>query len=114
MSSTYRAALARTFPSRRGTDYRADLVEMHISEIGFCGGHSASGRLGRRTCAHDGSRPLRGGRLCNVAHNYMLGAMVYGQIAGEDARRIMARSGDRPPFDPAQIETERERVCAPD
>ena len=31
------------FHERRGTDYRQRPVEMHISEIGFCSGHSASG-----------------------------------------------------------------------
>jgi len=31
------------FHAGRGTDYRQHMVEMHISEIGFCSGHSASG-----------------------------------------------------------------------
>jgi succinate dehydrogenase/fumarate reductase flavoprotein subunit len=31
------------FHERRGTDYREKMVEMHISEIGLCSGHSASG-----------------------------------------------------------------------
>ncbi len=31
------------FHERRGNDYRREMVEMHISEIGFCSGHSASG-----------------------------------------------------------------------
>ncbi len=31
------------FHDARGTDYRTDMVEMHISEVGFCSGHSASG-----------------------------------------------------------------------
>ena len=31
------------FHAGRGTDYRSQMVEMHISEIGFCSGHSASG-----------------------------------------------------------------------
>lgn len=31
------------FHEGRGTNYRSDMVEMHISEIGFCSGHSASG-----------------------------------------------------------------------
>ncbi|WP_157978760.1 FAD-binding protein, partial [Nocardia aurea] len=32
-----------TFHAGRGHDYRTHDVEMHISEIGLCGGHSASG-----------------------------------------------------------------------
>ncbi len=31
------------FTKKRGNDYRRRPVEMHISEIGFCSGHSASG-----------------------------------------------------------------------
>ena len=31
------------FHDKRGNDYRREMVEMHISEIGFCSGHSASG-----------------------------------------------------------------------
>ena len=31
------------FHDGRNTNYRSNLVEMHISEIGLCGGHSASG-----------------------------------------------------------------------
>ncbi|TWC23551.1 FAD binding domain-containing protein [Pseudomonas sp. SJZ085] len=31
------------FHANRGTDYRTQMVEMHVSEIGFCSGHSASG-----------------------------------------------------------------------
>src|SRR5467141_2311060 len=31
------------FHERRGTNYRHRMIEMHISEIGFCSGHSASG-----------------------------------------------------------------------
>ena len=32
-----------TFHAGRGHDYRTHDVEMHISEIGLCGGHSSSG-----------------------------------------------------------------------
>ena len=32
-----------TFHSGRGHDYRTHDVEMHISEVGLCSGHSASG-----------------------------------------------------------------------
>lgn len=32
-----------TFHENRGHDYRTHDIEMHISEIGLCGGHSASG-----------------------------------------------------------------------
>ena len=45
-----RAAGAST--QGRGTDYRTSMVEMHISEIGLCSGHSASG-----VWVNDGARP---------------------------------------------------------
>lgn len=32
-----------TFHANRGHDYRTHDIEMHISEIGLCSGHSASG-----------------------------------------------------------------------
>ncbi|HCS71379.1 MAG TPA: fumarate reductase/succinate dehydrogenase flavoprotein subunit, partial [Rhodospirillaceae bacterium] len=31
------------FQVNRNNDYRNGMIEMHISEIGFCSGHSASG-----------------------------------------------------------------------
>ncbi len=101
------------FHDGRHTNYRSNLVEMHISEIGLCGGHSASG-----VWVDDNARTTvpglyAAGDLCNVAHNYMLGAMVYGQIAGEDAISYAADLGEASPFDDAQVERERERIFAP-
>ena len=48
-----------TFHANRGHDYRTHDVEMHISEIGLCSGHSASGRVGRRARPHHGARAVR-------------------------------------------------------
>lgn len=100
------------FHEGRGTDYRHDLVEMHISEIGLCGGHSASGVWVDEHARTTVPGLYAAGDLCNVAHNYMLGAMVYGQIAGEDAVDFIA---DKPhgEVDPQLIETERKRIFAP-
>ncbi|THF65171.1 fumarate reductase/succinate dehydrogenase flavoprotein subunit [Pseudothauera rhizosphaerae] len=100
------------FHEGRGTDYRSDLVEMHISEIGLCGGHSASGVWVDEHARTTVPGLYAAGDLCNVAHNYMLGAMVYGQIAGEDAVDFIA-GRDFAAFDAAQVERERERVFAP-
>lgn len=100
------------FHDGRGTDYRHDLVEMHISEIGLCGGHSASGVWVDENARTTVPRLYAAGDLCNVAHNYMLGAMVFGAIAGEDAARHWG-GGDLPDYDSAQIEAERRRVFAP-
>ncbi|THF67365.1 fumarate reductase/succinate dehydrogenase flavoprotein subunit [Pseudothauera nasutitermitis] len=100
------------FHEGRGTDYRSDLVEMHISEIGLCGGHSASGVWVDEHARTTVPGLYAAGDLCNVAHNYMLGAMVYGQIAGEDAVDFIAGK-DFAGFDEDQVALERQRVFAP-
>ena len=101
------------FHDGRHTNYRSNLVEMHISEIGLCGGHSASGVWVDENARTTVPGLYAAGDLCNVAHNYMLGAMVYGQIAGEDAISYAADLGELPPFDEAEVERERERIFAP-
>lgn len=100
------------FHEGRGVDYRSDLVEMHISEIGLCGGHSASGVWVDEHARTTVPGLYAAGDLCNVAHNYMLGAFVFGQIAGEDAVDFIAGK-DYAGFDAAAVEAERERVFAP-
>jgi succinate dehydrogenase/fumarate reductase flavoprotein subunit len=100
------------FHATRHTDYRHDLVEMHISEIGLCGGHSASGVWVDEHARTTVPGLYAAGDLCNVAHNYMLGAMVYGQIAAEDALDYLAGQ-PLAPLDSAAIEGERERIYAP-
>ncbi len=83
-----------TFHSGRGHDYRTHDVEMHISEIGLCGGHSASGvwvdEHGRTTVPG----LYAAGDLACVPHNYMLGAFVFGDLAGADAAKSVALQGE--------------------
>ncbi|MBW7901763.1 MAG: fumarate reductase/succinate dehydrogenase flavoprotein subunit [Rhodocyclaceae bacterium] len=100
------------FHEGRGVDYRRDLVEMHISEIGLCGGHSASGVWVDEHARTTVPGLYAAGDLCNVAHNYMLGAFVFGKIAGEDAVDFIAGK-DFAAFDAGEVEAERERVFAP-
>jgi succinate dehydrogenase/fumarate reductase flavoprotein subunit len=100
------------FHRGRGTDYRNDLVEMYISEIGLCGGHSASGVWVDEYARTTVPGLYAAGDLCNVAHNYMLGAMVYGQIAGEDAVDYLDGLA-LPEYDGEQVERERGRILAP-
>lgn len=100
------------FHEGRNVDYRSDLVEMSISEIGLCGGHSASGVWVDENARTTVQGLYAAGDLCNVAHNYMMGAMVYGKIAGEDAVDYAAEH-DLAEFDPAQVEIERKRIFAP-
>jgi len=81
------------FHEKRGNDYRKKMVEMHISEIGFCSGHSASGiHINAR-----GETSVKGlyaaGDCASVPHNYMLGAFVYGKLCGENAAAYCAEVG---------------------
>lgn len=100
------------FHEGRGVDYRKDMVEMHISEIGLCGGHSASGVWVDENARTTVPGLYAAGDLCNVAHNYMLGAFVFGKIAGEDAVDYVAGK-ELAAIDAAQIEAERARIFAP-
>ncbi|WP_410587069.1 fumarate reductase/succinate dehydrogenase flavoprotein subunit [Amycolatopsis sp. lyj-23] len=74
-----------TFHATRGHDYRTHDVEMHISEIGLCGGHSASGVRVDENGATTVPGLYAAGDLACVPHNYMIGAFVYGDLAGAHA-----------------------------
>lgn len=100
------------FHEGRGTDYRQDMVEMHISEIGLCSGHSASGVWVNERAETTVPGLYAAGDLACVPHNYMLGAFVYGRLAGETAADFCSRH-DFAGVDAAQVETERRRIFAP-
>lgn len=100
------------FHDRRHTDYRRDMVEMHISEIGFCSGHSASGVLVDEFARTTVPGLYAAGDMANVPHNYMLGAFTNGGIAGEHAVDFAAEV-DFAGFDAADVTRERARVLAP-
>jgi succinate dehydrogenase/fumarate reductase flavoprotein subunit len=100
------------FHQGRGTDYRHQMVEMHISEIGFCSGHSASGVWIDEHAATSVPGLYGAGDMASVPHNYMLGAFVYGQIAGEQAAAF-ASGREVPGVDADFIERERRRLLAP-
>ncbi|WP_036287977.1 fumarate reductase/succinate dehydrogenase flavoprotein subunit [Methylosinus sp. PW1] len=102
----------KQFHAGRGADYRRDMVEMHISEIGFCSGHSASGVWVDEFARTTVQGLYAAGDMASVPHNYMLGAFVNGAIAGEHAAGY-AREVDLADCDPAQIEAERARTRAP-
>lgn len=100
------------FHEGRGTDYRQKMVEMHISEIGFCSGHSASGiHINAR-----GETSVPGlyaaGDCASVPHNYMLGAFVYGKICGEQAAAFCAETGQAAHDGEAEAR-EAARILAP-
>lgn len=85
-----------TFHSGRGHDYRTHDVEMHISEIGLCGGHSASGVRVDDHARTTVPRLYAAGDLACVPHNYMIGAFVFGDLAGADASQYTAYEGTLP------------------
>ncbi|MER5862413.1 fumarate reductase/succinate dehydrogenase flavoprotein subunit [Kitasatospora sp. NPDC002040] len=74
-----------TFHANRGHDYRTHDIEMHISEIGLCGGHSASGVWVDENAATTVPGLYAAGDLACVPHNYMIGAFVFGDLAGTHA-----------------------------
>ncbi|MET8944673.1 fumarate reductase/succinate dehydrogenase flavoprotein subunit [Streptomyces sp. NPDC004542] len=85
-----------TFHAGRGHDYRTHDIEMHISEIGLCGGHSASGVRVDDHARTTVPRLYAAGDLACVPHNYMIGAFVFGDLAGADASRYRAYEGELP------------------
>ncbi|MEU5892873.1 fumarate reductase/succinate dehydrogenase flavoprotein subunit [Streptomyces sp. NPDC047461] len=85
-----------TFHSGRGHDYRTHDIEMHISEIGLCGGHSASGVRVDDHARTTVPRLYAAGDLACVPHNYMIGAFVFGDLAGADAAQYRPYEGELP------------------
>ncbi|MDT5091605.1 MAG: hypothetical protein QOH60_968 [Mycobacterium sp.] len=79
-----------TFHANRGHDYRTHDVEMHISEIGLCSGHSASGVWVDEHARTTVPGLYAAGDMACVPHNYMIGAFVYGDLAGEHAASTLS------------------------
>ncbi|KWA13719.1 fumarate reductase/succinate dehydrogenase flavoprotein subunit [Burkholderia territorii] len=100
------------FHAGRGTDYRHQMVEMHISEIGLCSGHSASGVYVNARAETTVPGLYAAGDMAAVPHNYMLGAFTYGWFAGQNAADDVA-GRDHAPVDDEQVAAERARVLAP-
>lgn len=100
------------FHENRDNNYRHRMVEMHISEIGFCSGHSASGVWVNEKGETTVPGLYGAGDMASVAHSYMLGAFVYGQICGEEAAAF-ALNRETPVLDESFIAAERDRILAP-
>ncbi|MBL0797584.1 fumarate reductase/succinate dehydrogenase flavoprotein subunit [Pseudomonas sp. B7] len=100
------------FHANRCTDYRTQMVEMHISEIGFCSGHSASGVWVNERAETSVKGLYSAGDMAAVPHNYMLGAFTYGWFAGNNAAEFVA-GREFSVLDAEQIEKEKARVYAP-
>lgn len=100
------------FHEGRGTDYRSEMIEMHISEIGFCSGHSASGVFVDEFARTTVPGLYAAGDMASVPHSYMLGAFTNGSIAGEHASDH-AKDVELADIDAEDIARERDRVLAP-
>jgi succinate dehydrogenase/fumarate reductase flavoprotein subunit len=100
------------FHANRGTNYRNDLIEMHVSEIGFCSGHSASGVFVDEFARTTVDGVYAAGDMASVPHSYMLGAFTNGSVAGEHAAEYAANI-ELADYDPEDVVRERERVLAP-
>jgi succinate dehydrogenase/fumarate reductase flavoprotein subunit/HEAT repeat protein len=98
-----------TFHAGRGHDYRTHDVEMHISEIGLCGGHSSSGVWVDENAATTVPGLYAAGDLACVPHNYMIGAFVFGDLAGAHAAAHLTPG----PLDEAQIRAAHELIYRP-
>jgi succinate dehydrogenase/fumarate reductase flavoprotein subunit len=100
------------FHQGRGKSYGNDMVEMHISEIGLCSGHSGSGvwvnERGETTVAG----LYAAGDMACVPHNYLLGALTYGKLCAQHALDYIA-SVEITAGLTDQIAAERTRVLAP-
>ena len=100
------------FHAGRGENYRRDGVEMNISEIGLCSGHSASGVQVDEFMRTSIPGLYAAGDMANVPHNYMIGAFVSGRVAAEHAMDYI-KDIDHGDVDSDFINTERERLLAP-
>ena len=100
------------FHEGRGVRYGERLVEMAVSEIGLCSGHSASGvRVNHRA---ETSVPglYAAGDMASVPHGYMLGAFTYGKIAARHSAQYISAT-DLPALDDGQVAKERARILQP-
>jgi len=100
------------FHAGRGTHYGEKLVEMAVSEIGLCSGHSASGVWVNERGETTVPGLYAAGDMASVPHNYMLGAFTYGHICARHALEYLPTVNHGKLAD-GFVQRERERVLAP-
>ncbi len=100
------------FHQNRGENYRTHGVEMHISEIGLCSGHSASGVWVNEKAETTVTGLYAAGDMASVPHNYMIGAFVFGRLAGINAMEYVADVEYLEP-DADWLAAEKERIYKP-
>ncbi len=100
------------FHEGRDEDYRTHGVEMNISEIGLCSGHSASGVWVNEKAETTVPGLYAAGDMASVPHNYMIGAFVFGRLAGTNAVEYIKDLDHLDP-EPAFLEAEKARIYHP-
>ena len=100
------------FHAERGENYRTHGIEMNISEIGLCSGHSASGVWVNDRAETTVPGLYAAGDMASVPHNYMIGAFVYGRLAGENAVEYLKDVEHLEP-DPDTLVAEQQRIYKP-
>jgi HEAT repeat protein len=85
---------------------------MHISEVGLCGGHSSSGVWVDENAATTVPGLYAAGDLACVPHNYMIGAFVFGDLAGANATAHAGRH-DHGALPEQQLAEARELIYRP-
>lgn len=100
------------FHQGRGENYRTHGVEMHISEIGLCSGHSASGVWVDEHARTTVPGLYAAGDMASIPHNYMIGAFVSGRLAGTHAAEYCQDLTHVDP-DPEFVEAETARIYHP-
>ena len=109
-----RASEPRPLPRRGAAPTTAtSMVEMHISEIGFCSGHSASGVWVNEHARTTVPGLYAAGDMACVPHNYMLGAFTYGSVAGERRGGVSPTNRDFAGFDAADVAQRARARLAP-
>src|SRR3954468_2315624 len=100
------------FHQGRQKAYDQDLVEMHVSEIGLCSGHSGSGVWVNERGETTVPGLYTAGDMACVPHNYLLGALTYGKLCAAHALDYIQNVEITADLS-EQIESERTRVFAP-
>lgn len=100
------------FHEGRDENYRTHGIEMNISEIGLCSGHSASGVWVNEKAETTVPGLYAAGDMASVPHNYMIGAFVFGRLAGTNAIEYIKNLDHLDP-EPDFLEAEKARIYYP-
>lgn len=101
--------IQRKFFRDRGIDFREKRIELGLTEVQLCGGHGASGiRVNER--AETGVSGLyAAGDVACVPGQHLTGAFVFGEVAAENAVRLV-RGSEAPTLDEELVAVERRRM----